>query len=176
MRNGLQTAAILAAGLAFSTPALAVDNISTRTIPLTSNGSGTLTADFMQMPGRGTFLDTFLFQLPSSGRVSVRVTSTQTDGPPTNVNFNSTNVKFNGQTLAVNSRGIFELRTLFGQAVSPGTSTLVIQGAAGALGTYTGSLAYAVPEPAMWALMILGFGVTGAALRTRRRRVSFSAA
>jgi hypothetical protein len=30
-----------------------------------------------------------------------------------------------------------------------------------------------VPEPASWALMVLGFGAAGAALRTRRRQVSF---
>ena len=32
----------------------------------------------------------------------------------------------------------------------------------------TRSLDGAVPEPASWALMILGFGLTGAALRRRR--------
>jgi hypothetical protein len=37
------------------------------------------------------------------------------------------------------------------------------------------SLAAAVPEPASWALMILGFGAAGAALRTGRRRVAFAA-
>lgn len=30
-----------------------------------------------------------------------------------------------------------------------------------------------VPEPASWALMVLGFGAAGAALRTRRRHISF---
>jgi hypothetical protein len=37
--------------------------------------------------------------------------------------------------------------------------------------TYTTGVA-AVPEPATWALMILGFGVAGAALRTGRRTVA----
>ena len=30
----------------------------------------------------------------------------------------------------------------------------------------------AVPEPGVWALMILGFGAAGASLRRRRRRVA----
>lgn len=34
----------------------------------------------------------------------------------------------------------------------------------------------AVPEPASWALMLLGFGAVGAGLRVKRRRVSFAAA
>lgn len=38
------------------------------------------------------------------------------------------------------------------------------------------SLAAAVPEPAAWAMMVIGFGLAGAALRTRRRKVTFAAA
>jgi hypothetical protein len=34
----------------------------------------------------------------------------------------------------------------------------------------------AVPEPATWGLMLAGFGLVGAGLRTRRRSVTFSAA
>lgn len=33
----------------------------------------------------------------------------------------------------------------------------------------------AVPEPATWGMMIMGFGLTGAALRSRRARASFAA-
>jgi hypothetical protein len=36
-------------------------------------------------------------------------------------------------------------------------------------GTFTPSLASAVPEPANWALMIVGLGAMGAAMRARRR-------
>ncbi|QKR98683.1 PEP-CTERM sorting domain-containing protein [Sphingomonas sp. CL5.1] len=38
------------------------------------------------------------------------------------------------------------------------------------------NLARAVPEPATWALMILGFGVVGGMMRRRRTAVSYSAA
>lgn len=37
-------------------------------------------------------------------------------------------------------------------------------------------LAAAVPEPATWGMMIVGFGLAGAALRTRRRKVTFATA
>ena len=37
-------------------------------------------------------------------------------------------------------------------------------------GTFTPSLAGAVPEPANWALMIVGFGAVGAAMRGARRK------
>ena len=37
-------------------------------------------------------------------------------------------------------------------------------------GTFTPSLAGAVPEPANWALMIVGFGAAGAAMRGARRK------
>ena len=44
------------------------------------------------------------------------------------------------------------------------------------LGAYTGSFASAaaVPEPAGWALMLVGFATLGAGLRTRRRIVSYA--
>lgn len=168
----MMTAAVLTASVALSAPASA----ATRTIPLFSNGSGSSLAQWTQAPGAGNFLDTFLFSLPQAGKVTVSITSTQTAGPPTNVNFNATNVKFNGTVVPIISRGVFELRTLVGKAVNGGTSALVVQGSSGALGTYSGTLTYAIPEPAMWALMILGFGITGAAMRTRRRQVTFAAA
>ena len=43
-------------------------------------------------------------------------------------------------------------------------------------GDFSGSLTalQAVPEPATWAMMVLGFGAMGAALRRRRARVRFA--
>lgn len=172
MRQGLYAVAT-AAGLALSAPAMAQMNVSTQTIPLVFNPGGA-TANFTVTPGAGTFLNSFLFQIPQSGRVTLSLSSLQTGGADTNVNFNASKVQFNGVRLDTISRGIFELRSLVGQAVGAGTSTLTILGAAGSTGTYTGTLAYAIPEPAMWALMIMGFGVAGAAMRMRRRKVRFA--
>lgn len=42
--------------------------------------------------------------------------------------------------------------------------------------SFSGTLAGGVPEPATWALMILGFGGVAGAMRTRSRKVAFAAA
>ena len=42
--------------------------------------------------------------------------------------------------------------------------------------TSFGDLPSAVPEPATWAMMIIGFGAVGSMVRTSRRRNAFSAA
>lgn len=42
----------------------------------------------------------------------------------------------------------------------------------GRSGTWSIAGAPGVPEPSAWALMILGFGLTGAALRTRKARIA----
>ena len=39
---------------------------------------------------------------------------------------------------------------------------------------FTASLGAAVPEPATWGLMILGFGAIGGAMRVQRRKVVFA--
>ena len=41
--------------------------------------------------------------------------------------------------------------------------------------SFSGTTAGAVPEPETWAMMILGLGGVGAAMRVRRRRVAFAA-
>ncbi len=41
---------------------------------------------------------------------------------------------------------------------------------------FNDSLAAAVPEPATWAMMIIGFGAVGSMVRTSRRRSAFGAA
>ena len=54
-----------------------------------------------------------------------------------------------------------------GTFVAPGIYTQSVGGNDTTL-TISGSPAAAVPEPAAWALMIVGFGLTGTALRRRR--------
>lgn len=58
-----------------------------------------------------------------------------------------------------------------GVPISTGTQTLVVKGESAGNNTYTGNIRIAVspvPEPATWALMIVGFGMVGSTLRRRR--------
>ena len=53
-----------------------------------------------------------------------------------------------------------------------GTYTLTIEGTRGTTGSFGGNVAFtaqAVPEPATWGMMLMGFGVVGFAMRRRRQ-------
>jgi len=61
----------------------------------------------------------------------------------------------------------YDLSALF---LNPGTYTLHITGTRGSNSQYTGGIAVAaIPEPATWGMMLLGFGAVGFAMRRRRR-------
>ena len=126
----------------------------------------------------GLFSDTFNFTLPT-GVSSFTVNSTFTDDPANDINF--TSVRFNGLDFGVGSSGQNEFRFLNGISVTAGApQQLIVAGTTGGGGSYNGIISFnaaaaAVPEPAAWALMILGFGGTGAMLR-RRQKVAIAAA
>lgn len=87
----------------------------------------------------------------------------------TNVNFVSNGVRLNGTVIPSTSSGVNERRYLFNFRIpTGGLQNIVVRGSAGVNGTYAGLLTLSgVPEPSSWALMIVGFGLTGAALRRR---------
>ena len=63
----------------------------------------------------------------------------------------------------------YDLANLFLEA---GTYTLRIEGPRGTNSQYSGGIAFsAIPEPGTWAMMLLGFGAVGFAMRRRRRPV-----
>jgi len=79
-------------------------------------------------------------------------------------------VKLNGVNLNVISTGATELQRLFLSLVTPPTAqVLTVKGSSQANGAYNVTYSFAVPEPATWALMILGFGAVGFAMRRRRQ-------
>lgn len=97
---------------------------------------------------------TFLGPLPGAGSINVPATAFSTD--------------------------LDETRRLSNTLISAGTYRLRVQGTPGTQnGAFGGSVAFvagAVPEPATWLMMLLGFGAIGFSMRSKKsaRRVQFA--
>lgn len=82
-------------------------------------------------------------------------------------------VWLNGVAFDFLSMGTVEFATLLNQAlIEGGNNTITVKGSigAGGNGAYTGTLSFAnsaVPEPGTWAMMLVGFGAVGFAMRRR---------
>lgn len=125
----------------------------------------------------GAFTNIFDFALPT-GHSSFTASSSFFTNPQNDINF--TSIRFNGMNFNVGSTGQVEFRFLTGAAVTAGPQQLIVNGTSGGNGSYAGTIAFTpnaavVPEPAAWALMILGFGGTGAMLRRRRQETVIAA-
>lgn len=119
----------------------------------------------------GPFSDTLNFEVPELGSVSSSITSVAIS-LLTDVSFSS--VTLNGHEFNIDEIGATENRSFLNLPVTSGMQTLVINGTSGGAGSYSGTLAFAVPEPASWAMMIAGFGLLGGAIRVRKRQVKVS--
>ena len=120
------------------------------------------------------FMATFTFET-GAGLLSSTISSVGSGA--TNIDF--TSVTLNGMEFAIVSTGFSELRQILEIPVLAGTQTVVVKGTGGLDGSYSGVLSFsqsgAVPEPATWAMMILGFGAVGAGMR-RRKKVTMNVA
>jgi hypothetical protein len=86
-----------------------------------------------------------------------------------------TSVTFNDKEFSlsetVDANGKRTTGYVFDVPVTTGTQKLVVKGNSNGNNTYTGNIRIKVspiPEPATWALMIVGFGMVGSTLRRRR--------
>lgn len=131
-------------------------DIITFTIGTDGLGSGDLTTSLV-VGGLGTSLDLDIYSVFFNG---VEVNGIYTDA--NNNVCNTPNVgtclnqKFSASDIVITG-GV--------------ENTLTITGLGRGLGTYSGTLTFlpsAVPEPGTWAMMLLGFGAVGFALRRRR--------
>lgn len=128
----------------------------------------------------GDFTDTYTFTLPA-GLVSSTISSIFTTEQMNNVSFSA--VTLNGVAYNILSQGQVEFRTLIADPIANGVQTLIVTGNSGGNASYSGTLSFAaaatgaVPEPAAWAMMILGMGAIGFAMRRQKvaTRVSYSA-
>ena len=129
----------------------------------------------------GTFTNVFTFVVTSRGVLAADFSNAASS------NNGLTDIDFTGATLTGNG-GTFSFTKLVGEPlaltelwgvtplnVTPGTYTLTVTGRSfGTPATYAGNFNIgAVPEPATWAMMMVGVGAVGGALR-RRKRVSVS--
>ena len=123
----------------------------------------------------GKFTDTFDFSLPT-GNVGSSVTSSDTKNNLvfTGITFNGVNGMIGPTPAGLPSAGITDQFVTAG-----GKQELIITGsglpAASFGGTVNFSPLAAVPEPASWALMIIGFGSAGALMRRRRQMLAAAA-
>lgn len=101
-------------------------------------------------------------------------------GQPINVDITKSSVSTPpGATPQLTNPDGLEFGLISGQPIGPGLYQLQIKGmgpGSTGNGSYSGTLAFAaaagaVPEPSTWALMILGFGAIGFAMRRQRSRM-----
>lgn len=170
-----------AAALAISSVAYAAPTISYST-PLPD---GSFAATFGNFP-TGSFSDTFASFTIARAGVLTGTLSTSGIFPQNDLDFASAWVSGpsgvlpfsivafpltspSGSPPLTNPDGL-EFGAIAGVKILPGTYTLFVSGVnAGAASSYAGTLSFAaVPEPAAWALMILGIGMLGFAMRSQR--------
>lgn len=129
-------------------------------------------------PPTGEFVDTFAFVLPYAKVLTGSLTNLY-QNINQNVNFPSgNNPRISGGTLAspvtftTTATPNPDTRSIGPITLGAGSYEIRVRGFAQPEGTYAGTLNFgAVPEPATWAFMILGFGLIGGALRRRKATV-----
>ena len=129
----------------------------------------------------GTFTDEFVFQIDQMGLGSGSITTILAglSGSMTDLDFNTVTFS-NGSTVfdvAISDMGFQETGGLSNVPIMSGVlNTLTVNYTSRGQGSYGGNLAFApavsaIPEPSTWAMMILGFGAVGVAMRRRRKDI-----
>lgn len=125
------------------------------------------------------FLETLIFTNTLAGTYGLTLTTTaSSNGASNDIDFTSAWLTGGSIVTPINllttglifNNDVLESYGLFGLALGSGTYTLSIGGTRGTTGSFGGNVAFqnAVPEPATWAMMLLGFGAVGFAMRRRR--------
>jgi hypothetical protein len=160
LKRLLPLAAAAAALAAFASPAQAVETMTM------SGASGTFGDDGV-IP-QGAFTSTFNFSAPIGFDLANATISTSANG---NSNVDFTSVLLNGVAFTLTPQGTFEFGSVGPVAVG-GENTLIVNGQNMGDGAFSGTLTFAaqsaVPEPATWGMMLLGFGAVGVSVRRKR--------
>ena len=169
---------------AFSAFALAAP-ASAANVILDPGAGGTLSGFFGQtVNASGNFTSTFTFTVPTAGLASVGlVTTVEKLGSANNIDFIS--AFLNGTPLVLFTMGgtLIEFGGISDVAVNGGQNTITINGTSAGNGSFAGNISFSpssAPEPATWAMLILGFGAVGYTIRRRQRigapvRLAYSA-
>lgn len=148
-----------AAAVAFAAPASAATTITLTQVGLTWAGAAFALVN-------GSFALDYRFTAPVDAQSGVQV-GTIAIGNASEITFST--LTLNGQALVegpeINGARQFSINSLIDGGVE---NVLLISGTAGAnAGITTSVVIQAVPEPATWALFILGFGGIGYTMRRR---------
>jgi hypothetical protein len=167
IRRGAFAAALVAA--------TAFTSVSASATALVLNPGPFGTVDFGRNNVIGSFSDVYTFSIPDTGFANGQVTSIslQSFG---DINFTPGAVTLDSFVFAVtnNLGGFFDIAVLSDVILGSGLHTLTIAGMSNGTvnrpASYSGTLNVSpVPEPAAWGMMLVGFGLVGAGMRSRRR-------
>ena len=119
--------------------------------------------------GAGSFTRTFTFLTPTGFNLTNVVANNVASDTLTNLDFSS--VTLNGVAFTLTG-GVIENATLLNQAlIQGGNNILTLSGVTGGDAALSGNLSFsavpAIPEPATWAFMLIGFGAVGYSMRKR---------
>ncbi len=141
------------------------------TLPATDT-NGTISAAFNQANiAKGVQEFYITFTLPLQGATTINLVGS---GVNALTNFAFEQVTLDSLDFDLTPSGKFA--ELNNYAINGGSHTLYLRGESGGNGAFSGTLTFAsaVPEPATWAMMIIGFTGAGVAIRRRRRDDSVS--
>ena len=180
MYRTIMAAALGAAALVAVSPAQAQNYFGAADMHPALGVGGTISTNF----GRsgitaGYFTDIYRFTLPNAGKASGSII-TSANGLEDVTDLDLKSVTFNGVPLVgFFGSGINEF--VFANAVpivAGAQNEIIISGFARGNGSYAGQGVFSpsgVPEPAVWGMMIGGFGLAGVAIRrARRTRVTYA--
>lgn len=161
------------------------------TITYSSNSPDTFSANFGNTTPTATFNDLFMpFTVTVSGILNATLTTigiipandvdfTQASiasisGPSGSIPFDFVKSSVSSTNPPRTNPDGLENGLISGILIQPGTYQVRVSGTSGSSASYSGTLSFAaagaVPEPATWALLILGFGMIGFGMRRQRAR------
>jgi len=173
---GLLGATALTFGATAANATVTVDAGTTVDVtgPTTSDGGVNFSLGYSDSGISNPFNELLVFTNDLAGSYSISLTSTASGD--NDADFDAvylTGGSIVGQLDIPELLGSTDALELFGKIgvnLGAGTYTLHLEGTSTGNGSFGGNVAFtAVPEPATWGMMLLGFGAVGFAMRRRRR-------